>query len=373
MKQTLRAFSLVEILIGILIISWVMVAAFWALSSVWIWKVKLIEKTNIEKQTYYMAEKFFEMVKKWGTLDYEEYWNRTSFNTTFWSWHYVNDSGFWNNGIVYYCLCKNGTKMPNTWCLNDFNITSNSAVTNLNRANTQQIYNRYKYQFIDYNSDADGDLWDEDGSAEANINFLWDDDDLYLGQWPAAFPWNRVWELYLISPDGTQRTFFRWNVESDPFAPTWSTCTGTQNMVGDGCLGTIEFLKLKWIDNGYDHGVYAWNVDGWLWDADGEIDTWLIDDEFDPWTTWVLAWGATSYWQKIFPDTLNVMNVEFYAYPNKSIEYAWKESAPEYQIAPYIKIKMTLSPSWKQKRKIVGEIPEVDFVTTISLTDLDFR
>jgi hypothetical protein len=70
---------------------------------------------------------------------------------------------------------------------------------------------------------------------------------------------------------------------------------------------------------------------------------------------------------------MNVMNVEFHAFPNKSINYAWKESDSEYQIAPYIQVKMTLSPSWQEKRKIKGKVPSVDFITTISLIDLDLR
>lgn len=374
MKKTLTAFSLIEILIGILIISAIMVSAFTALSSVWVGKIKLIERTNIEKQSYYMAEKFFEMVKKWGTLDYEEYWNRTSFNTTFGSGHYLNNTGFWNDGTYYVCMSKNGLIMPDQWCLRDFNISASWSELNFDRVGTKQLYNQYSRQFIDYNGDADNDNGDEDNSWETNLNFAWDDDDLYLGQWPSAFIWSKVGELYLISSDKTQRTFFRWNVRNDPYAPPWSTCTGTENMIGEGCLGTIELLKLSWIDNGYDHGIYAWNPEGWWDDADGEIDTWLIQKDFNPVVIDVLAWfGSINYWQKVFPDTMNVMNVEFHAFPNKSINYAWKESDSEYQIAPYIQVKMTLSPSWQEKRKIKGKVPSVDFITTISLIDLDLR
>lgn len=42
-----------------------------------------------------MGEKFFDLIKKGGNIDYEEYWNRSSFDTTnYASGHYQNDSGF---------------------------------------------------------------------------------------------------------------------------------------------------------------------------------------------------------------------------------------------------------------------------------------
>ena len=49
---------------GILIVSAVMVAGFQALSAIGIGKIKIIEKTRIEKEAYFASEKLFEMIKK---------------------------------------------------------------------------------------------------------------------------------------------------------------------------------------------------------------------------------------------------------------------------------------------------------------------
>jgi hypothetical protein len=83
------------------------------------------------------------------------------------------------------------------------------------------------------------------------------------------------------------------------------------------------------------------------------IDTWLIHPDFLTTTTDVVAGSnTTSYWQPIFPNSINVSNVEFYLFPNKDVEYSWRDTNAAIQVAPYLQIKMTLQPSWKEKRKI---------------------
>jgi len=83
------------------------------------------------------------------------------------------------------------------------------------------------------------------------------------------------------------------------------------------------------------------------------VDTWLIHNDFLPNLTEVVAGSnGTNYWQTIFPNSINVSNAEFYLYPNKDLEYSWRDSNMGLQIAPYLQLKMTLQPSWKQKRKI---------------------
>jgi len=81
-----------------------MIAAFQTLSSVWIAKIKIIEQAEIEKQAFFSSERFFELIKKWGTIDYEEYWNRYSYNTDYLNGHFDEISGFWNQGTIYNCI-----------------------------------------------------------------------------------------------------------------------------------------------------------------------------------------------------------------------------------------------------------------------------
>jgi hypothetical protein len=132
-------------------------------------------------------------------------------------------------------------------------------------------------------------------------------------------------------------------------------------MTGTGCLWTIEFLKLRGEDT--------------IWD--GQIDSWNIHPDFVSDGSLVVAnesnLSSTSYWQPIFPNTIHVSRFEVYGYPHKDTEFSWRDSDPSLQVAPYIQISMTLQPSWKQKRKIRGSIPQVDLTTTIQLTNLDFR
>ncbi len=362
-------FSLIEIVIGMMIVTIVMLAAFSAVTAIWIAKVKLIEKTEIEKQAYFATEKFFEMIKKWGTIDYEEYWNRYSYSTNYWSGHFNNPSwfgNFWSTWVVwstsygnslYYCGSPNGSNMWTWWCLD---------------SNTHQRYGEYRQQFIDRNSDQDADWWDEDGDGSI-IN---DDDDLFLWEWPHAFSGtsveNKVWELYLVNSLWNERTLFRWNIAVDPDYFWTPTCSGTETISGSGCLWNIEFLKLSWRDYGDDHDSASIDANGSQFD--GIIDTWLIHEDFISTLGEVVAGSNNQdYWQGIFPNTVHVSDAQFYVYPNKSLDYSWRDNTSSILVSPYVQIKMTLQPSYKIKRKITWWVPLVEIATTIQLSDLDIR
>ncbi len=366
-------FSLIELLVGILIVSFVIIAWFQSLSAVWIAKAKLIEHTRIEKQSYFAAERFFELIKRWWTIDYEEYWNRYSFNTGYINGHFQNQTGFWNFGAsgnpgtnnyaggFYYCESGNGSvnSMGTWWCLTSFNNPW------ANYDAEPQRYGQYELQFIDHNSDADAS-WDEDGDG----NIIWDADDLYLGIWPEAFP-NGIdlWELYLINEAGDERTYFRWHIDLDSSAPTWATCTGTQTLTWTGCLWTIEFLKLVGTDSWYNH-----LDDGSTGDNDGLIDTWRIHPDFSGDGSSPIAWSnSTDYWQAIFPNDIHVSRAEFYLYPNKNLKSSWRDSSENIKLAPYLQLHLTLEPWWKEKKRISWVSPTTDISTTIQLLDIDLQ
>ena len=380
MQISNKGFSLIEILIWILIVSMIMIAAFQTLSSVWIAKIKIIEQAEIEKQAFFSSERFFELIKKWGTIDYEEYWNRYSYNTDYLNGHFDEISGFWNQGTIYNCI--SGVWLVNqmwTWgCLD--NIQGYWNDQNINFSGDHQRFGQYELQFIDRNSDFDNDWWDEDG----NGSIIWDDDDLFLGIWPAAFSglWdtNKVWELYLISNDWKERTYFRWNVtdvSTSNFAPAWANCTGinTENPTGLGCNGTIEMLKLIGVDYWLNHVLdttWSEDPDGSQWD--GLIDTWFIHPDYASWDSTIVAWSnLNNYWQAIFPTSVNIKDFEVYVYPQKDLNLSWKDPNPSILVAPYLQIKYTLEPSLSIKAKIKGESPSVDIATTISLSNLDIK
>lgn len=373
-----QAFTLIETLVWVLIVSIIMIWAFQALTAIWIGKVRLIQKTNTQKQSLYFSEKLFEMIKYGGTLDYEEFFNRKVVNwwtPTYMSWHYLKSTGFWNfwpagtlwsaayQFNLYPCFSPTWTGMWVNWCY-----TPNLWLP--------QSYWEYSFQFIDYNSnqnndpDGSGNLGDEDGDG----NIIWDDDDEYLGEWPDVFALNsNTKELYLINWVKRERTLFRYNVKVDPYAPIWSTCTSAtgENYTGTWCLWTIEYLKLEWRDWWSDLHNSALSFNGTQYDW--VIDTWLIDEKFSGWT-WTVAHSypgeIDKYWQPLFPENINVTEFKVFPHPNIDLERAWKESDDNQNVAEYVRIQLGMKPAWKDRKMMKWDPKEYKFSTTINLTDI---
>ncbi len=368
-KKQNKAFTLIEIMVWIIIVSIVLIWWFKALISITIWKSKLIQETDIQKESFYFTEKLFEMIKKWGTLDYEEYFNRRIiWNTTYSSWHFLQDSwfgNFWRNWTIwtntfwewfYYCRSDDWTPMTWTGCFTKFNSWI------IDYTWEQQRFWEYSFQFRDYNSNYDDDLWDEDG----DWNVIWDDDDEYLWVWPDAFnSWTDITELYLISWNKKERLYFRWNVIKDPDAPDSCTFDWNNSITWSGCLWNIEYLRLEWKDRWMNHNLS--NIDNTQ--SDWVIDTWIINTDFTSWIEQV-AWTWTVNWVPLFPDSINVSEFKIYAYPNKNIEYDWKNDSIWWNISPYLILKMKLKPSWRSRKQVWWAWKELDFSMTISLSDI---
>lgn len=366
MKLNLKGFTLIEVMVSILIFWIVAIGWFQALSYINIGKLKIIEKVDITKESFFFSEKLFEEIKKWGTIDFEEYFNRKVVgNTQTNSWHYLIESGFWNfwnNGAtgsttygnpLYFCTSPNGSNMWTGWCYNS------GVLNNFWASGWPQRYGEYAFQFIDHNANENADGWDED----ANGNIRWDDDDENLWFWPEVFTgWTDVREIYLISWDKKHRTFFRWNWKTDPNKPSTSTCGTT--VYASGCLGTVEFLKLVGKDWGMNHNSGSVSTGSY----DGIIDTWIIDPQFAGGAEIIAGSNNQNYRQPLFPDSINVSNFEVYAYPNTDKKLAWKDDSI-IEFNPYLKIKMTLLPSWNKRVGIKWVVPKLDFSTTVNLVD----
>lgn len=387
-----KAFSLIEIMVWIIIVSIVIVSWFEAYTRLSLWKIWLVESTNIQKDSFYFSEKLFQLIKEGWTIDYEEYFNRkVIWNTSFSKWHYLNSSWFWNFwkdwvlwtntywNWFYYCISKNWVQIWNSWCVTDFNTDVIWIGWNRNIDYTwiQQRYGQYSYQFIDYNSNYDDDgwlLWDENWN---NI-ITWDDDDEFLWTWPISFnSWNDVKELYLISWDKKTRTFIRWNVDRDPDAPTWRLCNDNLNnpLVWNNyewCRWTIEFLKLEWVDWWIDHNIdiIDWTQNDWV------IDTWLIDKQF----TWlsnsnnanaIISWiNSNNYWKPLFPTWINVVDFRVYPFPNVDSKYFWKDPNSSSNISPYVILNFKIKPSWEVRKILKKDSRVLNFNLTVNLTDI---
>lgn len=264
--------------------------------------------------------------------------------------------------------------MSAIWCVTDFNtnlIWTAWATRNLNYTWIRQRYGQYSFQFIDYNINYNNDFWDEDWDLEV----IGDDDDEFLWDWPIAFTaWNDLKELYLISWDKKHRTIIRWNVNRDPDAPLAETCSidWTNNITWDGCRWTLEFLKLEWVDWWFDHNnaVLDWTQNDWV------IDTWIIDRQFS-WLTnlntlnSIIAWSNNvNYWKPLFPTWINVTDFKVFPYPNVESKYFWKNSLLSSNISPYVILNFKIKPSWETRKKLKNSWRELNFNTTINLTDI---
>ena len=375
-KNNLKAFTLVEILISTVIIASILTVWFYAIAFITVWKIRLVEATKIEKEWFYFSEKLFELIKTWWELDFEEYFNRKIVWTTnfdaghystltgygnFWFWWTVESTTY--GAPLYYCISPSWTSMGTDWCIT----TNNSALEDHNWE--PQRYWQYAAQFIDYNSDFDADWWDEDGNWGLNA-FIGDDDDVFLGQGPDVFTVNNnIHELYLISGDKKTRTYFRWNVQEDPNKPPAEVCdfSDPSNPTWDGCLGTIEFIVLNEKDWWDDHDEANIDTNGSQYD--GTIDTWIVNSRFSGNDNTIAGSQTNWYWESLFPNDISVSDFEIYAFPHKDIDLAWKENNSSINQAPYVRLKMTLSPSWNKRKIIKWTIPKVEIATTIALTD----
>jgi hypothetical protein len=237
----------------------------------------------------------------------------------------------------------------------------------LNRAWSYQRYWQYSYQFIDYNSNADWDSWDEDW----DWNIVWDDDDEYLWKWPIVFNWwSDVKELYLISWDKTKRTLFRRNIETDPDKISTAVCNISWWLTTswDWCRWTVEFLQLDWKDWWLDHDSSS-NDSDWT-QYDWVIDTWVINEKFTWWAV-VIAWSnSTNYREPLFSENINVTDFDIYLYPNVDYSRSWRDSDLSSTISPYVIMNFKIKPSWKTRAVLQWDSDELTFSTTINLTDI---
>lgn len=201
-------FTLVEIMVGILIFSIIIIWWFQALFFIMSSKSTLIDQINMEKETVYFSQKFFEMIKKWWTIDYEEYYNRNSVSLSTSSWYYSNPTWFWNY------------------------VTP-----------TKLRYLTYAKQF--------------------DIEWKWD---------PAFLTWSNVNEIYLISWNKKVRTFFRWNVWIDPDKPTSETCINTTWTWCLWTIEFLKLDWVDWWNDHLSWSIdvtqYDWLVDTWLINKD---------------------------------------------------------------------------------------------------------
>ncbi len=378
-KIKINWFTLIEIILSITIFAIILVSAFDIMWKIWIGRLQVSNKLDINKDLYYTIESLVSTIKDfWWDIDYEEYWNRQAIWTETLSWHYekltwygnylswwiIWSTNYWE-GLGYVCISWSWVSMWTWWCLENYNfVLIGTFYYNASSKWKSQGYGQYARQFYDYNAnqnyDSGGILWDEDW----NWSPLWDDDDEDLWEGPVAFSWNEVKELYLfknlLEPE---RLFLRLNIIKDPNAPDEASCNFT-DWTWSWCLWNIQILRLDWYDLWYTHD---WTNPFWLYDW--ILDTWRCNKDFSC-TNWPynLPTGNDDEWVNLFPDYINVKSLKLFLYPNKNYVYAWKENNSNININPYIRINITLWFSWEKRKKIQLLNPELSISTTINLT-----
>jgi len=124
-------FTLIEMMLSITIFAIIIMMAFDAMSNIGILRTRVSSRLDLNNEIYSAIEKFTDIIKTGGDIDYEEYWNRRVMGTNTSSGHYAVFSGFGNYGSggglanygdgMYYCVSGSGTQMGTGGCLTGFN------------------------------------------------------------------------------------------------------------------------------------------------------------------------------------------------------------------------------------------------------------
>jgi hypothetical protein len=69
-------------IVSIALFAIVIIMAFDAMSNIGILRLKVSNRLDLNNELYSSTEKFTDLIKTGGDIDYEEYWNRGSVGTT---------------------------------------------------------------------------------------------------------------------------------------------------------------------------------------------------------------------------------------------------------------------------------------------------
>ena len=343
-----------------------------------------------------MVELLTAKIKEGGHLDYEEYWDRSVVGTSMSGGHYVQFTGYGNYGSggitgmgtnygdpFYLCRSGSGTNMGTGGCLTDFNSYGNTPDGHApSMVGAYQRYGEYAFQFWDMNSDKNNDTAlcaarsnpypnAQLGDSDCNGNIRGDDDDENIGMGPTAFTGGAsMKELYLIKSDTSdERTYFRYIIRQDPDAlrlvPKKICNTTTAiNAINNGCIGNIQMIKLIGRDLGMSHSGGVVSVGQY----DGTTDTWVCNPDFPCARSDGIPSSLDDGWVDVFPTYINIEDINFFPFPSKDPQYAWKEPDPNIAVSPYVRMNIRLG--YAESKRIIFKTPtpEITISTTVSLS-----
>ena len=93
-----KGLTLLELVISMVIFSLVMIFILSSVQSMMAARIKSMNRIALTEELYFFSEQLFTAIKDGGTIDYEEYWNRKTYNTELNGSHYKFASGVGNFG-----------------------------------------------------------------------------------------------------------------------------------------------------------------------------------------------------------------------------------------------------------------------------------
>jgi len=322
----------------LLVLSWFVVLIgiiFWLYQSLFAIKGNVSARQVLVEQSYYALEKIQILLQDY-TIDYEEYWNRQvvwcddAGLATVWVHGYCDRFSQYGNGSntashsLYFCSSTDSQPEPLV-----FQAGLSNGLGCLSTPDTPQSFGQYAKHFQDVKNDVSGDG-----------NIIWDADDEDIGIGPLAIADAEAEELYLISPNKTQRLYIR-------RALIETGDTNNDRDISDiEKRYTLQILRLQWLDAGSDHNFAV----GENTVYDGQIDTrvcdaaqWFICDGVSPWG--IYSWfnlpsDADDGRVDLFDNRITVADRSLQIFPTADPNYA--RANPNVQINPYIRIFMNV-------------------------------
>ena len=350
--------TLIEIMLAITVLSSIMIVTLEAISGTLAFRKQATDELDLSTQSYLALEVLTRTIKDGGSIDYEEYWNRSRVGTGVEFWVYSGATGFGNYGYngdmagnfgsgKYICAYQSWSV---TNACDSIGNSFDGTIQSIDTSNRPQRYWQYAANFYTYKTDADG------------VNGVigdYDDEDPGFG--PVAIPDNgKPKELYLIkrTSSGVERMIIKNEIIQDGAA----TCNGIDMTK---CRWQLEILKLQGSDEGLNHDL------SWSGVYDGIIDTWRCHPDYScagyevNWSK--LPIGTGSEFVPLLPPTISVLNWQLDVAPIKDGNRSWRER--QYSQAQSVRLTVTLW--WSNVHKQTLKNGKDKTITLSTLINLD--
>jgi prepilin-type N-terminal cleavage/methylation domain-containing protein len=324
-------FSLIEVLVSVILSGMLLSSAFAAFQGIMKSQVRLSGSINIQQNLFYLNEKLSSLIREWGTIDYEEYFNRRILgyekSMTDEGWTYSETSKYGNGDNIsgrpniYLCGVESGDDSEGCLAENGVALAGTSnPIFDISITNLHMSYGQYRTLGLNYNSPA---------GFPTPMKL------------PPIFPFSNTelhnkWmsELYLIKklPDNSfERMYFRHIYTQDPLR-TDLVCMPTVSIAW--CLGKIQMTRLKSCDTlptGGDGILDAWVPHMDFWGSENPCE--IINSENE-----IANASDNLIWADMSSPDMNVIGVGFLPFPLKIPgQMAW---AGEEAFSPIIQIQL---------------------------------